>query len=638
MNNVLQMVWLIPVVPLLGFLIVGLGRNYMPKIMTGVFASGTILLAFLISLYVFFNVKSGNTHVAHYFDFINVAALKIGFDFQVDQLTSVFLLIITGVGFLIHVYSTAYMQEEEQKDFNRYFAYLNLFVFSMLLLVLGGNYVIMFIGWEGVGLCSYLLIGYWFKNTSYNNAAKKAFVMNRIGDLGFLLAVFWLIAKVGSVDFHTVFETVPTLFASGKITIVDITGITLLLFVGAMGKSAQIPLYTWLPDAMAGPTPVSALIHAATMVTAGIYMIARSNILYTMAPVSQAVVAIVGLTTAILAATIALKQNDIKKVLAYSTVSQLGYMFLALGVGAYTGAVFHVMTHAFFKALLFLGAGSVIHAMSGEQDIRNMGGLKKYMSITHITFLLACLAIAGMPPFSGFFSKDEILAAAYARSPLLWVVGVGGAVMTAFYMFRLYAMTFLGKFRGTTEQEHHLHESPALITIPLIVLAILAVIGGWIGIPEIFMHGGHRLEAFLAPVFAQSNALTEKHHLSHTTEYMLMGISVGAALVALIFAWSKFNKYQKTAGEETGLGKILANKWYVDELYDTLIVKPVMAISKYFNDIFEKKGIDGFVNGVGKAVNYSSRQIRLLQSGQVGAYVLMMVLGILIFFIIQLFL
>ncbi|MBK8611742.1 MAG: NADH-quinone oxidoreductase subunit L [Chitinophagaceae bacterium] len=638
MNNVLQMVWLIPVVPLLGFLIVGLGRNYMPKIMTGVFASGTILLAFLISLYVFFNVKSGNTHVAHYFDFINVAALKIGFDFQVDQLTSVFLLIITGVGFLIHVYSTAYMQEEEQKDFNRYFAYLNLFVFSMLLLVLGGNYVIMFIGWEGVGLCSYLLIGYWFKNTSYNNAAKKAFVMNRIGDLGFLLAVFWLIAKVGSVDFHTVFETVPTLFASGKITIVDITGITLLLFVGAMGKSAQIPLYTWLPDAMAGPTPVSALIHAATMVTAGIYMIARSNILYTMAPVSQAVVAIVGLTTAILAATIALKQNDIKKVLAYSTVSQLGYMFLALGVGAYTGAVFHVMTHAFFKALLFLGAGSVIHAMSGEQDIRNMGGLKKYMSITHITFLLACLAIAGMPPFSGFFSKDEILAAAYARSPLLWVVGVGGAVMTAFYMFRLYAMTFLGKFRGTTEQEHHLHESPALITIPLIVLAILAVIGGWIGIPEIFMHGGHRLEAFLAPVFAQSNALTEKHHLSHTTEYMLMGISVGAALVALIFAWSKFNKYQKTTGEETGLGKILANKWYVDELYDTLIVKPVMAISKYFNDIFEKKGIDGFVNGVGKAVNYSSRQIRLLQSGQVGAYVLMMVLGILIFFIIQLFL
>ncbi|MEO7307203.1 MAG: NADH-quinone oxidoreductase subunit L, partial [Ferruginibacter sp.] len=586
----------------------------------------------------FFSVKNGNTHVAHYFDFINITALKIGFDFQLDQLSSIFLLIITGVGFLIHVYSTAYMHDEEPKDFAKYFAFLNLFVFSMLLLVMGANFVIMFIGWEGVGLCSYLLIGFWFKNTNYNIAAKKAFIMNRIGDLGFLLAVFWLISKVGSVDFHTVFETVPTLFASGKITIVDITGITMLLFVGAMGKSAQIPLYTWLPDAMAGPTPVSALIHAATMVTAGIYMIARSNILYTMAPVTQGVVAIVGLSTAILAATIALKQNDIKKVLAYSTVSQLGYMFLALGVGAYTGAVFHVMTHAFFKALLFLGAGSVIHAMSGEQDIRNMGGLKKYMSITHITFLIACLAIAGMPPFSGFFSKDEILAAAYERSPLLWGVGVAGAVMTAFYMFRLYAMTFLGKYRGTHEQEHHLHESPKAITIPLIILAILSVIGGWIGIPKVFMNGGHKLEEFLAPVFAQSYALTEKHHLSHATKYMLMGISVAVALAALVFAWNRFSKYQKVEKEETGLGKVLANKWYVDELYDAIIVKPLLALAKYFNNVFEKKGIDGIVNGVGKAVNYGSRQVRLLQTGQVGTYVLMMVLGILIFFIIQLFL
>ena len=313
-------------------------------------------------------------------------------------------------------------------------------------------------------------------------------------------------------------------------------------------------------------------------------------------------------------------------------------MFLALGVGAYTGAVFHVMTHAFFKALLFLGAGSVIHAMSGEQDIRNMGGLKKYMSVTHITFLLACLAIAGMPPFSGFFSKDEILAAAYERSPLLWGVGVGGAIMTAFYMFRLYAMTFLGKFRGTHEQEHHLHESPKAMTIPLIILAILSVIGGWIGIPEVFMHGGHKLEAFLFLLFAQSNAITVKHRLNHNTEYGLMAASVVLALAALIFAWSKFSKYQKTDAEETGFGKVLANRWYVDELYDAIIVKPVQSIAKYFNDIFEKKGIDGFVNGVGKAVNYSSRQIRLLQSGQVGTYVLMMVLGILIFFIIQLFL
>lgn len=632
MSNILQMVWLIPVLPLLGFIINGLFRKQVSKTMAGIIGSGTVFLAFLISAYVFFSVKSGNTHVAHYFDFINIAALKIGFDFQIDQLTSVFLLIITGVGFLIHVYSTAYMHEEEPKDFAKYFAYLNLFIFSMLLLVMGANYVIMFMGWEGVGLCSYLLIGFWFKNTSYNIAAKKAFVMNRIGDLGFLLAVFWLISKLGTTDFHNVFENVS------KLSLTDITGITLLLFVGAMGKSAQIPLYTWLPDAMAGPTPVSALIHAATMVTAGIYMIARSNILYTMAPVSQCVVAIIGLSTAILAATIALKQNDIKKVLAYSTVSQLGYMFLGLGVGAYTGAVFHVMTHAFFKALLFLGAGSVIHAMSGEQDIRNMGGLKKYMSVTHITFLLACFAIAGMPPFSGFFSKDEILAGAFGRSPLLWGVGVAGAVMTAFYMFRLYAMTFLGKFRGTKEQEHHLHESPKAITIPLIILAILSVIGGWIGIPEVFMHGGHRLEEFLAPVFAQSNAITEKHALSHTTEYVLMGTSVVLALIALLYAWNKFSKYQKTDKEETGLGKVLQNKWYVNELYDSIIVKPVLSVAKYFNSVFEKRGIDGFVNGIGKAVNYGSRQIRLLQSGQVGAYILMMVLGILVFFIIQLFL
>lgn len=637
MSNVFQFVWLIPVLPLLGFLINGLGRKQVSKTMAAVIGSGTVLLSFLVSVFVFMNVKTGNTQVAHYFDFINTASLKIGFDFQIDQLSSIFLLIITGVGFLIHVYSSAYMHDEEPKDFAKYFAYLNLFVFSMLLLVMGANYVIMFIGWEGVGLCSYLLIGYWFKNNSYTNAAKKAFIMNRIGDLGFLLAVFWLVSKLGTVDYHTVFAGVA------KLTVTDITGITMLLFVGAMGKSAQIPLYTWLPDAMAGPTPVSALIHAATMVTAGIYMIARSNILYTMAPVTQGIVAIIGLSTAILAATIALKQNDIKKVLAYSTVSQLGYMFLALGVGAYTGAVFHVMTHAFFKALLFLGAGSVIHAMSGEQDIRNMGGLKKYMSITHITFLLACLAIAGMPPFSGFFSKDEILAAAFASSEaggkILWAAGVLTAVMTAFYMFRLYAMTFLGKFRGTHEQEHHLHESPKAITIPLIILAILSVIGGWIGIPEVFMHGGHRLEAFLEPVFAQGNAIAEKHTpLSHSTEYALMGVSVAAALAALAFAWSKFSKYEKVEKEETGLGKVLQNKWYVDELYDAAIVKPLLSLAKYLNNILEKKVIDGFVNGVGKAVNYGSRQIRLLQSGQVGTYVLMMVLGILIFFIIQLFL
>ena len=632
MNNIVQIVWLIPVLPLIGFLINGLGRNNLSKTLSGLIGTGVILASFLISVYVFLSVKEGNTHLIHYFEFINTGSLNVHFDFQIDQLSSLFLLIITGVGFLIHVYSTSYMHEEPSKDFAKYFAYLNLFVFSMLLLVLGGNFIIMFIGWEGVGLCSYLLIGFWFKNNDYNNAAKKAFIMNRIGDLGFLLAVFWLLSKVGTADYHQVFSQVD------KLSAFDISGITFLLFVGATGKSAQIPLYTWLPDAMAGPTPVSALIHAATMVTAGIYMIARSNILFTMAPLTQMVISIVGLLTALIAATIAVKQNDIKKVLAYSTVSQLGYMFVGLGVGAYTGAVFHVMTHAFFKALLFLGAGSVIHAMGGEQDMRNMGGLKKQMRITHITFLLGCLAIAGMPPFSGFFSKDEILAAAFAHNPIIWVGGVVGALLTAFYMFRLYAMTFHGKFRGTHDQEHHLHESPTAITLPLIVLAILAVVGGWVGIPEVLMHGGHRLETFLEPIFANSNQIAVKHELSHATEYALMGVSVGGALIALLFAWKKFSQYEKVEVSETGIGKVMANKWYVDELYDKIIVQSLQSLATFFNQVVEKNIIDGLVNGVGKAVNYGSRQIRLLQSGLVGNYILLMVIGMLVLFIIQLFL
>src|SRR5450432_2147739 len=490
-----QLVFLVPLFPLVGFLINGLLRKQLSKPATGFIGSGAILASFIVSVMLFFEVKAGKTGVATLFDFISFDQVHIPFAFQVDQLSSLFLLIITGVGFLIHLYSTAYMLDEEDQHFARYFSYLNLFVFSMLLLVLGANYVIMFIGWEGVGLCSYLLIGYWFKNNEFNNAAEKAFVMNRIGDVGFLIAIFYLLAKMGTVTYTDVFANARQL-TPGSVTV-----ITLFLFVGAVGKSAQIPLYTWLPDAMAGPTPVSALIHAATMVTAGIYMIARSNILYTLAPATQTVVAIIGLATAVLGATIALKQNDIKKVLAYSTVSQLGYMFVGLGVGAYTGAVFHVMTHAFFKALLFLGAGSVIHAMHQEQDIRNMGGLKKYLPVTHITFLLGCIAIAGIPPFSGFFSKDEILSAAYESNKIYWVIGVATAAITAFYMFRLYATTFLGKFRGTQDQEHHLHESPAAMTIPLIILAILAVAGGWIGIPEVFMKDSHWLEHFLSPIF-----------------------------------------------------------------------------------------------------------------------------------------
>ncbi len=635
MIKIFDFIYLIPLLPLVGFLINGLARNILSKSLVSIIGSGVIFLSFLLSVVVFLNVRSEEfpPQVISYFDFINVGKIKVAFAFQIDQLSSLFLLIITGVGFLIHVYSTSYMKEESAPHFARYFSYLNLFIFSMLLLVIGANYVIMFIGWEGVGLCSYLLIGYWFKNTSYNNAAKKAFIMNRIGDLGFLLGIFWLINAFGTVSFQE-------LFNAGKITsgsTETLNGITLLLFVGAMGKSAQIPLYTWLPDAMAGPTPVSALIHAATMVTAGIYMIARSNLMYSLAPTTMTVVAIVGLSTAILAATIALKQNDIKKVLAYSTVSQLGYMFLGLGVGAYTGAVFHVMTHAFFKALLFLGAGSVIHAMGGEQDIRKMGGLNKHMRITYITFYIGCIAIAGIPPFSGFFSKDEILAGAFAKNPVLYVIGLAGALLTAFYMFRLLAITFMGKFRGTDEQLHHVHESPAPITIPLIILAFLSIVGGLIGIPEFFMSGGHRLAEFLNPVFAQSNEILAKHEIPHQTEWILTGVSTLLIILISIWAWMKYKNYQGQHAEETGFAKVLKNKWYVDELYDTIIVKPWYSLSAFLNNVIERSGIDGLVNGVGRGINYGSRQIRLLQSGQVGAYILMMVIGTIVLFIIQMF-
>ncbi len=623
MSNISKLVWLIPVLPLIGFLFNGLFRKNLSKGLSGFIGSSVVLASFVLSVFVFIEVKNAEALNIHYFDFIRLSAFNIGFDFKLDALSSLFLLIITGVGFLIHVYSTAYMHDEPGKDFARYFSFLNLFVFSMLLLVMGGNFVILFIGWEGVGLCSYLLIGYWFKREDYTDAANKAFIMNRIGDLGFLLAVFWLIAKVGSVNFDEVFSAASL----AKLTATDITGITLLLFVGATGKSAQIPLYTWLPDAMAGPTPVSALIHAATMVTAGIYMIARSNALFSL---TQTVITIVGLATALLAASIAIKQNDIKKVLAYSTVSQLGFMFIALGTGNYVAAVFHVLTHAFFKALMFLGSGSVIHAMGGEQDIRNMGGLHKHMKITSVTFLIGCLAISGIPGFSGFFSKDEILAGAYGHGVLLYAVVLFAALLTAFYMFRLYFITFTGKFRGTHEQEHHLHESPAAMTIPLVILAVLSVVGGFVGVPEA-LGGNHMLAQFLSPVVHSA-----EHHLEHSTEYLLMGLSSVLVIASILFAWTRFKNYQGE-GDATGFGKLLQNKWYVDELYQATVVNPLRSLSGFFDRIVEKKGIDGFVNGVGKAVSYGSRQMRLIQNGQVGVYVLLMVIGMLVLFIIQLF-
>ena len=610
--------------PLVGFLFNGLGRNVWSKKTVAFKATGYILASFICSILAFIQVQEQGAISVHYFDFINSSSLTIPFDFKVDALSSLFLLVITGVGTLIHLYSTAYMHEEEAPHYARYFAYLNLFIFSMLLLVLGDNFVIMFIGWEGVGLCSYLLIGYWFSNASFNYAAKKAFIMNRIGDLGFLLAIFWLIVKLGTVSYGEVF----TAESLAKLSSTDITAITLLLFVGAMGKSAQIPLFTWLPDAMAGPTPVSALIHAATMVTAGIYMITRANMLFSASELTQHVIAIVGISTALLSATIALKQNDIKKVLAYSTVSQLGYMFLGLGVGAYSGAVFHVITHAFFKALLFLGAGSVIHAMHHEQDIRKMGGLKSKLPITHITFLIACIAIAGVPPFSGFFSKDEILAAAFAKSPIYWALGVIGAAMTAFYMFRLYATTFLGQFRGTHEQEHHLHESPFAMTLPLILLAVASAIAGALGIPAL-MGGNHWLSHQLIPIIGEAH----EAHLSHEIEWILMGVSVTIAVIALLIAVSR---YKKQADEEptSTLGKFLYNKWHIDELYNNAIVEPLNKMSGFLKETIERKVIDGAVNGTGKLVQYGARQIRLIQSGQVGYYILFMVLSLVLMLVL----
>jgi len=631
----IKLVGLVPLLPLVGFLIIGFFGKKLSKGLAGVIGSAAVFAAFAVAVGIFFelNGQADKSVTVPLFSWITAGKLSVPFSFLIDPLSSLFLLIITGIGFLIHVYSTAYMHDDE--GFSRFFAYLNLFIFFMLLLVLGSNYLIMFVGWEGVGLCSYLLIGFWFKNTAYNNAAKKAFIMNRIGDLGFLLGIILIFVTFGSISYHEVFEQAKA-YATGTPVL---TAISLLLFIGAMGKSAQLPLYTWLPDAMAGPTPVSALIHAATMVTAGIYMIARSNMLYTLSPDAMSVVAIIGVCTALFAATIGLAQNDIKKVLAYSTVSQLGYMFLALGVGAYTGAVFHVMTHAFFKALLFLGAGSVIHAMSGEQDIRKMGGLKKYIPITQMTFLIGTLAISGFPGFSGFFSKDEILAHAYEHNKVLWFVGILTAGMTTFYMFRLYFLTFKGTFRGTHEQEHHLHESPKAMTIPLIILAVLSLLGGLIGIPEV-LGGHHFLEEFLQPVFEDSS-FRLVHHLSHNTEYILMGVAVAVMAVAIWYAYKTYvtDKTVPAESEEElkPLHKLVYRKYMIDELYEFLITKPLNFIGEGLHKVVDNQIVDGVVNGCGYVVNGVSGVIRRAQTGNIGFYVFVMVISIVLILFTQLF-
>jgi NADH-quinone oxidoreductase subunit L len=619
----------IPGLPFLGFLLNGLLNRKLSGTLAGLIGSATVLGSFLLSLTLFMSFKYQYT--VQLFDWISVGSLQIPFGYQIDQLSLIMLLLITGVGFLIHVYSIGYMGHDENAG--KFFSFLNLFVFSMLVLVMGSNFVILFIGWEGVGLCSYLLIGFWNKHTSYNNAAKKAFIINRVGDLGFLLGIFLIYLTFNSVQYGEVFQK-ASLGQFGTYTVGICTAITLLLFVGAMGKSAQLPLYTWLPDAMAGPTPVSALIHAATMVTAGIYLVLRANVLFTLAPHTLEVVGIVGLATALFAATIGLAQNDIKKVLAYSTVSQLGYMFLALGVMGYTSSFFHVLTHAFFKALLFLGAGSVIHGMSNEQDMRRMGGLRKSMPITFITMLIGCLAIAGIPPFAGFFSKDEILSHVYEHSKVMWAIGVFTSFLTAFYMFRLLFLTFFGEFRGTEEQRHHLHESPASMTLPLVVLAVLSAVGGFMGAP-MFLGGKHYLGDYLSPIFTYSKRILPAAFATepdHNIELMLIGISVLVAVVGIVFAYVVYvARAQRPAEEESqrsGLDNLVYHKYYVDELYNSLFVKPTMALSSGLYKFVENGIIDPIANGVGRVTLAGGQLLRFVQTGSVETYLLLMVIGI----------
>ncbi|MFI5219191.1 MAG: NADH-quinone oxidoreductase subunit L [Bacteroidia bacterium] len=629
MNN---LIFLIPLLPLIGFALNGALNKSIPKNLVSLFACGSILFSFIISCSLFFQISDGNdSFEINLFNWIHMANFNLGFSFLVDRISVVMLLVITGVGLLIHVYSIGYMHHDE--DYPRFMSYMNLFVFFMLLLVMGSNYVVMFAGWEGVGLCSYLLIGFWFKNNDYNNAANKAFIMNRIGDLGFLLGMFLCYQTFGSLNYNEVFAGAKN-FPSGDATI---TAITLLFFVGAIGKSAQIPLYTWLPDAMAGPTPVSALIHAATMVTAGVYMIVRSNVLYSLAPFTQEIVLITGVATAIFAASIGLKQNDIKKVLAYSTVSQLGYMFAAAGVGAYSTSMFHLVTHAFFKALLFLCAGSVIHAMSGEQDIRKMGALKKYLPVTHLTFLIGVLAISGVPVFAGFFSKDEILAVTHNHSIAMFSILAFAAVLTACYMFRLYWLTFHGEFRGTNHQKEHLHESPSTMTIPLIALALLSTIGGFIGLPELFNHILGTKHAFGEFVNAGIYSPSE-HEVSHSFEIAMLITSI---IVLLIIYFGTKNYYvtkkiiPESDEQEKGFAKILSHKYYVDELYDSIIRKPLDAVSKFSYNFIEKNIIDGIVNAVPKITNATSSGLRLMQTGSIGFYVFAMVVGIILMFVLK---
>lgn len=635
----INLIYLTILLPLAGFIINGIfGSKIKNEKVIGFIGSGTIGLSFLITVAAFLETLKlpveERQHIVSLFTWFKAGNLDISFAYQVDQLSLIMALIVTGVGFIIHVYSIGYMHGD--KGFWRFFAYLNLFIFAMMNLVLADNFVLLFLGWEGVGLCSYLLIGFWydrkFEKSTTGDAAKKAFIVNRIGDFGFLIGMFLIYLTFGSLNFNEVFAKVNVLdLHNGVLPL-----IALFLFIGATGKSAQIPLFVWLPDAMAGPTPVSALIHAATMVTAGVYMVARCSIIFASAPAIMTLVAVIGMVTALFAASIGLVQNDIKKVLAYSTISQLGYMFLAMGVGAFSAGIFHVMTHAFFKALLFLGAGSVIHAMHEHQDIQHYGGLKKYMPKTAITFLIAALAISGIPPLSGFFSKDEILWMSFANGNFFfWLIGAITALMTAFYMFRLYFLTFEGKERFG--HNLHPHESPSVMTIPLIILAVLSAIGGFIGIPALFSgEGGNMFEGWLAPIFENAGKkLAIYGTYSSGTEILLMALSVIAAISGI---WIARNIYlRKPAIAESfsarfkGIYNLLWNKYFVDEIYDAAVVNPIVKGSESILWKFtDNKIIDGLVNGTAYLINFISIRIRKIQTGVAQVYAVVMMLGIVI--------
>jgi len=641
----MDIIWLIPAFPLLAVLINGLFGYRLSERAVSATAVGSVGLSFLVASATLVRVIADPAPtVSSLFTWIPGGDLVIEFNALIDPLTAVMMMVITGVGFLIHAYSIGYMHGDS--GYARYFTYLNLFTVSMLILVMGGNYLVMFVGWEGVGLCSYLLIGYWYERTSAIKAGTKAFVVNRIGDAGFLVGLFLIFAQFGSLNYSEVFAR------AGELSTATATAITLCLFIGAIGKSAQLPLYTWLPDAMEGPTPVSALIHAATMVTAGVYMVVRNHVLFNMAPVTLETVAAIGAATALFSATIGLVQYDIKRVLAYSTVSQLGYMFLACGVGAYASAIFHLATHAFFKALLFMSAGSVIHAMGGEQDMRKMGGLAKHLPKTATVFIIGAMALAGIPPLAGFWSKDEIMGAAFRNGPLLlWIIGPTTAALTSFYMFRQVYMTFFGPSRMDHDVEHHLHESPNVMIYPLIVLAALSLVGGLLlGFPpeEGWIHH------FLGPVIGAKEA-----HVLGTTDIVLMVLSAGIALAGWLAARQIYLKRPATAealaSRFATVHSILYNKYWVDELYDATVVEPSKGLGRAANRI-DDRIIDGIVNAVGNltqagaalstwiekyviygilnitgfANHIAAAILRKIQSGQVHHYAALLVIGIFI--------